>query len=294
MSLTPEEQKKVDQAIANAQKWIDTLTMTGDYDCQAIEAELAKRTFNGKPVYAKCFPCVDTAIQWTKEFRDELHPRLRDQYTDILSSLSNAFWDYYLLAFYESAYSVLDDKNFEDAEFLEQSFFEAYKLGLGYVIPMGQLLVGIARPYASLDEEKRLHNQFGPAVVWGKEEEYWWHGVQVKKEWIMDKDSLDPSIGLTHPNIEERRAFCEIVGWDAILEKLNPTVLDEDPDPQIGILCETDIPDHGKQKFLRVVEESTGRRFAILAPDDATTALNAQSQIAQIPEELFRLGYVRT
>ena len=47
------------------------------------------------------------------------------------------------------------------------------------------------------------------------------------------------------PNIEQRRAACEIVGWNRILAELDAKSLDKHPDPQIGELVEVSLPDAG-------------------------------------------------
>jgi len=152
----------------------------------------------------------------------------------------------------------------------------------------------VCLPEAYRDDQMRIHRESGPAITWGDKKQYWWHGVEVPSEWIEDTDSVDPSLCLTHQNIEQRRALCEIIGWDKVVSQLKPDVLDVDQDSQIGTLLQVDIPDHGKQKFLRVKEEATGRQFCIGVPSEIETALDAQAEINQIPKDLFRTGYVRS
>ena len=114
-----------------------------------------------------------------------------------------------------------------------------------------------------LDERNQLHNENGCAIQWRDGLGcYYWHGVAIPGEWIMNKESLTPEIALTWKNIEQRRAACEILGWNAILKNLNAKIIDENPNPQIGTLLEVELPDTGKERFLRV-QCGTGREFAI-------------------------------
>jgi hypothetical protein len=102
------------------------------------------------------------------------------------------------------------------------------------------------------------------------------HGVRVPAEWIENKQSLSPQTALTHENIEQRRAAAEIIGWDRVLSELNATTIDKDEDPMVGELLEVNIPDIGRERFLRVVC-GTGRKFALPVPREMTTALQANA-----------------
>ena len=146
----------------------------------------------------------------------------------------------------------------------------------------------------SLDDNKRPHSATGPAIAypdgWSI---YSWHGITVPKEWIISSKNLTPTIALTHKNIEQRRAACEILGWERILRELNAVSIDKDGDPQIGELVEVEIPDIGKEKFLRVTC-GTGRRFALPVPPDMRTALQANAWTYAIPEDFMQLKEFRT
>ena len=145
------------------------------------------------------------------------------------------------------------------------------------------------------DENDNGHAEHGP--YWAYRDDfkmYAWHGQRIPAEWIEDKENIDPSLALTHPNIEQRRCLAEILGWHTVIEQLNPKIIDKDPDPQIGTLVEVDLPDHGPCKFLRVLEESTGREFALYAAHEANTALEAQALAHQIDVDLIKGGFVRT
>ena len=127
------------------------------------------------------------------------------------------------------------------------------------------------------DNEKRLHREDGLAIEysdgWGVAA---WHGTRVPREWILDKKSLTAKTALTWQNVEQRRAACEILGWVNVLKELNAKTIDKDEDPGIGELVEVEIPEIGREKFLRVLC-GTGREFALPVPPDMKTALQANS-----------------
>lgn len=125
------------------------------------------------------------------------------------------------------------------------------------------------------DEQNRPHNEHGPSHRWRDGWCLWhWHGVKVPKEWITEK-SISAAEALNWPNIEQRRAACEIIGWARVLEELNAKVIDTDEDPEVGTLLEADIPDSGKERFLKV-RCGTGRDNIVLpVPPTMNTALQA-------------------
>ena len=145
-----------------------------------------------------------------------------------------------------------------------------------------------------VDDRNRPHCQDGPSHRWRDGWElYYWHGVQVPKEWIMNPGHLTAKMALTWENVEQRRAACEILGWANILKELKAKVIDTDGDPEIGELVEVDLPDIGKEKFLRVLC-GTGREFALPVPPDMTSALQAQSWTWGLTPEEFKIPEVRT
>jgi hypothetical protein len=77
------------------------------------------------------------------------------------------------------------------------------------------------------------------------------------------------------------------------LEELDAKTIDKDDDPMIGELLEVDIPEIGREKFIRVLC-GTGRTFAIPVPPEMRTALEANAWTYGIdPVELSQLE-VRT
>jgi len=145
-----------------------------------------------------------------------------------------------------------------------------------------------------IDDQNRAHCEDGPSHRWRDGWSlYHWHGVQVPREWVENKASLTAAMALTWPNMEQRRAACEILGWAAILAELDAKVIDTDGDPEIGELVEVTIPDIGRERFLRVLC-GTGRQFALPVPPDMPTALAAQAWTWGDTPDTFTPPEVRT
>lgn len=127
------------------------------------------------------------------------------------------------------------------------------------------------------DDQKRIHCENGPAIGypdgWSI---YAWHGTRVPEKWITAPTTLTPQDALTWENIEQRRAACEILGWNVILAQLNAKTIDKHDNPQIGELLRVRLPDIGEEQFLRV-RCGTGREFAIPVPPDMRTAAQANA-----------------
>lgn len=145
-----------------------------------------------------------------------------------------------------------------------------------------------------MDDRNRLHSESGPAIGYDDGfSVYMWHGTRIPPEWIEKPETLTAKIALTHENVELRRCACEILGWATILKQLNAVVIDEDGDPEIGTLVEANIPDIGKEKFLRVLC-GTKREFALPVPPEMKTAIEAQAWMLGLNVEDFQKPEVRT
>mgnify|MGYP001018559786 CR=1 FL=1 len=144
------------------------------------------------------------------------------------------------------------------------------------------------------DEQNRPHCENGPSHKWRDGWSlYHWHGVRIPAEWIEDKVNLTAKIALTWENIEQRRAACEIMGWHRILEELQAVIIDEDGDPEIGTLLEVELPNSGKERFLKV-QCGTGRIFALPVPPNIQTAIQAQAWTYGLDTHDFNRPEVRT
>jgi hypothetical protein len=114
----------------------------------------------------------------------------------------------------------------------------------------------------------------------------------IPSEWIVDKKPTAAE-AITWQNMEQRRAACEMVGWVNILEELNAETIDKHDNPMVGELVAVDIPDVGREKFLRV-KCGTNRLFALPVPPDMDTAENAQRWLNFIPDNIPFIPSIRT
>jgi hypothetical protein len=145
-----------------------------------------------------------------------------------------------------------------------------------------------------VDDQNLPHCEDGPSHRWRDGWSlYHWHGIKIPGDWIENKAALDAKTALTWNNIEQRRAACEIVGWDRILRELEAKVIDTDEDPMIGELVEVTLPGLGREKFLRVVC-GTQRRFALPVPPHVMTALEAQAWTYSVDTQVIAALEART
>ena len=145
-----------------------------------------------------------------------------------------------------------------------------------------------------VDDQNRPHCENGPSHRWRDGWSlYHWHGVKVPMEWIENKKGLTASIAIGQENAELRRAACEIIGWENILSQLRATVVDSDPDPEIGTLLRADLPDAPASQFLRV-QCGTGRLFALPVPPEMENAIQAQAWLWGLDVNDFTKPEVRT
>lgn len=172
---------------------------------------------------------------------------------------------------------------------------EAFEAGaFAFFVTDAEIFVSTLPVEVKMDDQRRLHCETGPAFVWLDDvRDYYWHGTNVPQEWIADKKKLTAKKAITWKNVEQRRAACEIVGWENALAELNAKVIDQDEDPKIGTLVEVDIPEIGREKFLRVLC-GTGRRFALPVPPDMTTALEANAWTYGVDTQVLRALEFRT
>ena len=179
--------------------------------------------------------------------------------------------------------------------------FRAFQAGCWQLIWIEEVLYWVAKPRVRVDEAGRLHCEAGPAFDSDTESEphYYWHGVRVPDSWLQGAPP-SPLEALHWPNTEERRAACEIIGWQRIIDLLRVRTIDADPDPQIGTLVEVDLSAEaggggrmGRARFLRVLC-GTGRKFTLPVPPDVDTAGAAQAWLWGEPEALVRAYSIRT
>jgi len=145
----------------------------------------------------------------------------------------------------------------------------------------------------SVDRERRAHGEDGPSHLWQDGYAlYSWHGTKVPDRWIKSKDKLTAAEVLRQENLEIRRAGIDIVGWDRILSELGGKIVAEAP-PEVGILYDITLPDVGVRRLLKV-RCGTGRKFAVVVPNECKTPFEAQSWLHGFPPSEFELPEIRT
>ena len=169
----------------------------------------------------------------------------------------------------------------------------------GWVFTMDDGVAMTSRPVAiRRDEQNRAHSATGPAIEYPDASEpggTWrcsvFRGTRVPHDWLTNPGDVDPTLALNHPNLEQRRALAEILGWARVLDRLRETggrvvEIDRDPDPEIGTLLEVELPDSGTERFLQV-RCATGRTFVLCVDPGAKTAREANAASYGLkPEEL--------
>lgn len=218
----------------------------------------------------------------------ELNPKMKakDIFNDMTYGCHDANW----IGFYQYFRDVLDLKVCEKLNGLIDLTSHC-----GWLNMYEDTVVFQDRPqHIKFDDQNRLHCENGPAILYRDGYSiYAWHGVRTPAEWITNKGELTAKAALTWKNMEQRRAACEIVGWARVLRELNASIIESDEDPMIGTLLEVDIPDIGKEKFLKVLC-GTGREFAIPVPPKMKTALEANAWTYGLDGDVLRQLEVRT
>jgi hypothetical protein len=155
--------------------------------------------------------------------------------------------------------------------------WEACAIEGGFRIVHEEFCIVSDRPeILKVDAENRPHCESGPSHRWRDGWSlFFWHGVSIPGEWVTGNPPTAKE-ALTWPNIEQRRAACEIVGWAKLMEQLDARVIDSNENDEIGTLLEAQIPDSGRERFLRV-RCGTGRSFVLPVPPDMQSALQANA-----------------
>jgi len=164
-----------------------------------------------------------------------------------------------------------------------QHYEEAAKFGPRYM--HAKFWIVSARPdILKIDDENRPHSATGPSHRWPDGRElYYWRGTAIPKQWIMAAGTVPPETVLTWENVEQRRCLAEIIGWGKVIAGLDPTVVEEHPDPYMGTLLRLDpmpgVDEDPVGQFLKV-RCGTGRTFVLRVSPSCRTVLEAQGELA--------------
>lgn len=165
-----------------------------------------------------------------------------------------------------------------DIELIDLSDYIEFSSMSGWWAPFDDHVIVCEKPTKEIlfDDRNLLHTETRPAIFFYENSPsnvYAWHGVKYNKRWA---DNLTPERALSEENLELRRVACEMLGWATILRELDCNVIDRNENPEIGELVSVNIPDIGREQYLRVMC-GTGREFALPVPPDMKTAHQANA-----------------
>jgi hypothetical protein len=186
----------------------------------------------------------------------------------------DCIWDYYLFAFYESAYAGMSEKH----PFISPLWFRCVSQGLGFIVNLGSLLVGLVLPEAHIDANHAIHRADGPALRWGEEKHWVWHNIELPKQVIEQPDTVTADVLLKETNQERKRAICEALGYERVTKLLGAKVIQRD---DYGELLEgADLGDDEgrKPRWGRVKDPSTGRIYLLRVSPTVKTCREAMAE----------------
>jgi hypothetical protein len=282
--LTPEQEAQFEPT---CKEWIDIGLATGP--CNFEEAKKAVlMCYEAAGLAAPTRFFVAKSPVDAVRIIQELEPSFTAH--EIYSSMIYGYQDASWLSFYSFFQKVVGI----DFEGKLDGLFELAKHS-GWLNVYDDTVVFQDRPeFFKFDDRNRLHCPDGPAIRFSDGVSiYAWHGTTIPADWIEKPGFLTAAMALGVQNTEQRRCACEILGWNTILKELNAVVIDEDEDPEIGTLLEVDIPEIGKEKFLRA-QCGTKREFAMPVPPEMKTALEANAWTFGFDAETFLKPEVRT
>ena len=126
------------------------------------------------------------------------------------------------------------------------------------------------------DEQGRLHNEIGPAVLYRDGWSLWsWHGVTVSEKIITKPQSITVRKIQKEENAEVRRAMIEIFGYERYIKKAGMVLVSEDKDilQNPRKLWRKDIGDEWPLTLVDVINSSpepdgSFRRYILSVPPE--------------------------
>lgn len=208
-------------------------------------------------------------------------------------SVSDHGW----VAFYEywTKIGIINDEKFN--KYLEMTKCNAY-----YMIQFDTHCIISDMPTKILrNNQGELHYHKGPAVEFSDGyKQYYWRGMPVPEEWIMDKDSITKETVRNEDNAERRRALMEIIGperfYELIADGQPITLIDQDNDhqghPMKLFKCFDDLLDKDVQ-WLEVIDPSTKETFVIFPPNqESKNVFDAKASTFNYEKIQYRQGDV--
>ena len=252
----------------SAQVWAQVWAQVGAQVWAQVRAQVSDQVRDqvGDQVWAQVGAQVWAQV-WA-QVSDQVWAQVSDQVGDQVGAAVYGSHDASWMGFYE-----FFRRHFGLAE--KASGLAEITQTCGWVWPFSGAVIITDRPSViALDGEKRLHCATGPAIEYRDGfAVYAWRGVRIPDDWI--GGGLDAKTAVTWPNVEQRRAAIEILGWQNVLSALDAKSLGGNPDPKIGEIIEVQLPfedDDGnattRALFLKA-QCGTGRTiFEAVDPDE--------------------------
>jgi len=162
----------------------------------------------------------------------------------------------------------------------------------GWIYPYERICIATERPnVCSVDSNGLIHGDVGPAIAYPDGfQVHAWHGVRVPSKWIERASEVTPTEILSEPNVEKRAAGVAIIGMEKMLDSLDHTVVDSDPDPERGDLIKVNLDGIPRPGFyLRALCPRNGRIMEAVNDQemDELTVRAAQAWRLGIPASEF-------
>lgn len=271
-TLTPEDEKNI---VVFREKWLNLF-----YDNQEINYEQAKTqikwlykfcSFGEPKIYFMDSPVGCQVLINTLK----TDPTLQNVNFDIKQAEEKCYYgdvsDYGWVATYDmiqnmNFFTEYDWTNFNEfKKLLESGIYELYTFD--------EVCVVCRKPKVTQDDQNRLHNEKGAAVIFGDGfDMFFWHGVNIPSNWILEKSSITRETILEEKNAEKRRCLQEILGSKRFSELLDIEVIDTDKDDtgRIMKLWRSKNQDDLLTEhiyFLECICPSTERTYFICVPE---------------------------
>jgi len=164
----------------------------------------------------------------------------------------------------------------------------------GFIVPYEDVCFACERPSKFLLENGVAHCDSGPAIVYPDGFEiYAFNGELIPKEWVTERETIDPLGILQAENAQQRAAGLALIGWDRALAYLDHTILQDTGNDQHGQLLEIHLPEVGSGYYLRAKCPRNGWIIQGVNPDEMydLSVHAAQAWCAGLPKELQQQSY---
>jgi len=155
----------------------------------------------------------------------------------------------------------------------------------------------------TLNSRGQLHNERGPAISYEDGTAiYAFNGVNLPKNWVLERDTMDPIKILQCSDTDVRAAGIALFGYDRLKKHLDYKIIEGDPSTDIGALVELRIPGLSRPgRFLEAICPRNGPVFLGVPNKNPwgdnqpiLTAVGAQAFLARLPESAYQHPPIRT